>query len=65
MAYKSKYIDLKSKNIQYLKDNEIFTLQSYNQLNMTVQVLSLTNQTTVELPFAHLPKKIKKQVNPK
>ena len=64
MAKKSKFIDLKKKNIQYEQDNTLFTLYSYNQINMTVNLFSAADQQVIEIPFAHLPKKMKKIINP-
>jgi hypothetical protein len=62
---KKKFIDLKSHNIQYTDGHDTFTLHVYNQISMTVTVYSLREQTTHVVPFAHLPKQIKKLINPK
>ena len=68
MAKKKHIIDLKAKNLTFDLERLNYHVQNYDPNTMTVNVIVFENnikQGSQELPFAHLPKKIKKLINPK
>ena len=68
MAQKRALVDLRAKNITFDLERLNYHVQNYNPNTMTLNVIVFENnikQGLQELPFAHLPKKIKKLINPK
>jgi len=68
MAKKRAIIDLKSKKITFDLERLNYHVQNFNPNNMIVNVIVFENsikQGSQELSFAHLPKEIKKIINPK
>ena len=68
MAKKKSILDLRAKNIKFDLERLNYHVQNYNPNTMTLDVLIFENgiqQGVQNLPFAHLPKEIKKIINPK
>lgn len=64
---KKKTIFLEDKNITFKRDNVVFLIISFSPSSMTCALVSINNQirsTIRSYPFAHLPKEIKKIINP-
>lgn len=60
-------IQLRPRNISYEEGGRIITLLSMKRESMELEVqIQEGNQTKImtDFPFAHLPKKIKKEINP-
>ncbi len=67
MAKKKKFIDVKSMNIRYVERDLTFQVLLLNTQSMTVDLNVYDKDTFIEsktIPFAHLPKNIKKLVKP-
>ncbi|MDD2566387.1 MAG: hypothetical protein PHI89_01505 [Thiovulaceae bacterium] len=67
MAKKKKSIPLTAENLSFCEDGVTYVLLYYFPSAMTVEVATYENgkKTGVRtLPFAHLPKALKKQINP-
>jgi len=66
MAKKKKISDLSKENIEYTQDNINYKVLRFNPEYMTVHVTKLeeNKKTTIEMPFAHLPKTVKKIIKP-
>ena len=66
MAKKVQFMDLKKQNLSYEDSGKKYELLSLNRTKMTVELNCIENQkkSKVILPFAHLPKNIKKLINP-
>lgn len=67
MAKKKKVINLIEQNISYIEDERDIKLVSFNPNTMEVDVsISVKGEAkrVMKLPFAHLPKEIKKIVKP-
>ena len=67
MAKKKKVINLSEQNISYTEDERDIRLISFNPNTMEVDVsISVEGEAkrVMKLPFAHLPKEIKKIVKP-
>ena len=67
MAKKKKICDLSKKNIEYVQDNINYKISHFNPEYMTVHVIKFEGnekQEIVDMPFAHLPKAIKKIIKP-
>ena len=67
MAKKKKIIDFRSSSIQYEEKELTIKLLCLNTLSMTVDLKVYKKDTFVEdktIPFAHLPKSVKKLVKP-
>lgn len=64
---RSPIVQLRARNISYEEGSRHFTLLSLNRDTMEIE-MEITEGgeiTTVnDFPFAHLPKKIKKEINP-
>ncbi len=63
MAKKKKICDLSTQNINYTQDNIKYKVLRFNPSYMTVHVTKFEEngkKDIVEMPFAHLPKAIKK-----
>ncbi|MEA1955511.1 MAG: hypothetical protein U9N02_03350 [Campylobacterota bacterium] len=68
MAKKKKTIELSQKNITYEIDKQSYKIIRFMPLSMTVDIM-VSNDGILEkgiqnIPFAHLPKSIKKIVKP-
>jgi hypothetical protein len=67
MAKKKKVINLSEQNISYIEDERVIKIIAFNPNTMEVDI-SITVQDekkrVMKLPFAHLPKEIKKLVRP-
>ncbi|MCI4406054.1 MAG: hypothetical protein JHC35_02060 [Sulfuricurvum sp.] len=60
-------VQLRPRNISYEESGRTITLLSMNRDNMDLEVeIKEGNETKIlaDFPFAHLPKKIKKEINP-
>jgi len=67
MAKKKKISDLSKENIEYMQDNTKYKVVRFNPEYMTVHVIKFEEnkkQEIVDMPFAHLPKAIKKIIKP-
>jgi len=67
LAKKKKFIDVKSMNIKYEERNLTLQVLFLNTQSMTVDLNVYDKDTFIEnktIPFAHLPKNIKKLVKP-
>ncbi len=65
---KVKYIDLKSKKLEFIRNDIIYKIQCLKILNMSIDVKCFKDGKFLKndnLPFAQLPKELKKIVNPK
>lgn len=63
----SPFTHLKARNISYTEGDQTYTLISFNRDTMTLEVSisdGKSEKTDAAFPFAHLPKKIKKELNP-
>lgn len=64
---KSPFSHLKARNLSYTENDQTFTLVSFNRDSMLLEVhISDAGGTKIvtDFPFAHLPKKIKQELNP-
>lgn len=64
---KSPFTHLKARNLSYSENGQTFTLISFNRDSMTLEMHitdGKTEKTDTDFPFAHLPKKIKQELNP-
>jgi hypothetical protein len=67
MAKKKKNIDLRNKNLEFAENGISYKLLLFKAENMTVDVLRYENGTKLDeynIPFAHIPKAIKKLIKP-
>ncbi|MEN4045861.1 hypothetical protein [Sulfurimonas sp. NWX367] len=66
MARKKQTHDLSKKNVEYIQDNIFYKVLRFNPSNMTVDVIKIekNEKTNTEMPFAHLPKAVKKSIKP-
>ncbi|WP_457743536.1 hypothetical protein [Sulfurimonas sp.] len=67
MAKKKKNIDLSNKNLEFTENGVEYRLIRFKPENMTLDVLRYENgvkKDELNLPFAHLPKTIKKLIKP-
>lgn len=67
MAKKKKVINLSEQNISYIEDERTIRVISFNPNSMEVDVsISVEGEKkrVMKLPFAHLPKEIKKLIKP-
>ncbi len=67
MAKKKKSIELRDKNLEFTDNGITYKLIRFKADNMTVDVLRFENGKKIDeynIPFAHLPKKIKKVIKP-
>lgn len=65
MAKKKPTINLSSKNLTFIEGERHFKIITFNQEKMVVSCIVTENtmKNPFELPFAHLPKSLKQQVN--
>ncbi|AFV96490.1 MULTISPECIES: hypothetical protein [unclassified Sulfuricurvum] len=64
---KSPFSHLKARNLVYSENDQTFTLISFNRETMLLEVHIKDGDVTkivTDFPFAHLPKKIKQELNP-
>jgi len=64
---KSPFSHLKARNLVYTEDDQTYTLISFNRDTMLLEVHIKDGDVTkivTDFPFAHLPKKIKQELNP-
>jgi hypothetical protein len=64
---KQKIINLAPLKLEFVEGATLFKLHSFNTQTMTIEVSRFENgekRDTTTLPFAHLPKKLKKIVKP-
>jgi len=67
MAKKKKICDMSKQNIEYTQDNIRYKVLRFNPEYMTVHVVKFEDddkKEIVDMPFAHLPKAIKKIIKP-
>ena len=67
MVKKKKNIDLRNKNLEFTENGISYKLLLFKAENMTVDVLRYENGTKLDeynIPFAHIPKAIKKLIKP-
>ena len=66
MAMKKENIDLRARNITFSIQNVEYKALRFNHSKMTIDVISLNkeNEGIKNIPFAHLPKEIKKIIKP-
>lgn len=66
MAMKKENIDLRAKNIHFTLQNEEYKALRFYHSKMTVDIISLSHESEgiKNIPFAHLPKDIKKKIKP-
>jgi 5-formyltetrahydrofolate cyclo-ligase len=67
MAKKKKIIDLSKQNIEYTQENSVYKVLRFNPEYMTVHVSKQEEsekKDIIDMPFAHLPKAIKKIIKP-
>lgn len=66
MAMKKENIDLRAKNITFSIQNEEYKAVRFYHSKMTIDVISLSNENEgiKNIPFAHVPKEIKKIIKP-
>jgi hypothetical protein len=60
-------VQLRARNISYEEGERHITLLSMNRDTMEIEVEIKEGEetkTVTDFPFAHLPKKIKKEINP-
>ena len=68
MAKKKKIIDLKSKNLSFCENGIEYRLLRFKAENMTLDVIRYEDGQKLDefnIPFAHIPKALKKIIKPK
>ena len=67
MAKKKKSIDLREKNLEFSENGIRYKLIRFKTENMTLDVIRYENGTKLDeynIPFAHIPKSMKKMIKP-
>jgi hypothetical protein len=67
MAKKKKNIELSNKNIEFTENGIRYELIRFKPESMTLDVIRYENGKKIDefnLPFAHIPKAIKKMIKP-
>ena len=67
MAKKKKICDLSKENIEYTQENTHYKVLRFNPEYMTLHVVKFEDtgkKEIIDMPFAHLPKAIKKIIKP-
>ena len=67
MAKKKKSIDLRDKNLEFTENSITYKLLRFKAEEMTLDVIRYENGTKLDqynIPFAHLPKAMKKLIKP-
>ncbi len=65
--HRNPFVQLRARNISYEEGGRMITLLSMNRDTMDLEVsIKEKDETKIitDFPFAHLPKKIKKELNP-
>ncbi|MDD4854746.1 MAG: hypothetical protein PHQ22_07625 [Sulfuricurvum sp.] len=60
-------MNLQGRRMSYMEDDKVYTLINFNRETMTLEVhIKDGDEEKVDLfyPFAHLPKNMKKELNP-
>lgn len=68
MAKDKRSIDLLDNNISFMQDRSSYKVLRFYPLKMTVDVMAFEDEIKIgikTLPFAHLPREIKKIIKPK
>jgi len=63
----SKIIDLKAKELSFTRDNYLYKLEFFRVSSMNIETLCYKNNTFIKketIPFAQLPKVLKKEIKP-
>jgi len=63
---KAKYIDLKPKKLEFMRNDMLCKIQSLKTSNMTVEIRCYKENKFMQIdtvPFAQLPKELKKIIN--
>jgi hypothetical protein len=70
MGYRPKkraFMNLQGRRLSYIEDDKLFTLVSFDRSEMTLEIIIKegdVERTDPKYPFAHLPKNMKKELNP-
>ena len=67
MAKKKKTVELTQKNLEFIENGITYRLIRFKPQNMTLDVIRYENGTKLgefNIPFAHLPKAIKRVIKP-
>jgi hypothetical protein len=67
MAKKKKNIDLRDKNLEFSENGVTYKLLRFKAENMTLDVIRYENGIKIDeynIPFAHIPKAMKKVIKP-
>jgi hypothetical protein len=67
VAKKKKSIDLRDKNLEFTENSITYKLLRFKAEEMTLDVIRYENGTKLDqynIPFAHLPKAMKKLIKP-
>jgi len=67
MAKKKKSIDLRNKNLEFSENGICYKLLRFKAENMTIDVIRYEGDKKLDeynIPFAHLPKAMKKIIKP-
>jgi len=67
VAKKKKSIDLREKNLEFSENGIRYKLIRFKTENMTLDVIRYENGTKLDeynIPFAHIPKSMKKMIKP-
>ena len=68
MARKKQNINLKSLELKFVYNGAIYRPITFNPTKMSIEAVVLSNNqqlTKQSIPFAHLPKNLKRIINPK
>ena len=70
MGYRPKkraFMNLQGRRLYYMEDDKVYTLVNFDRSEMTLEVIIKDGdeeRTDPKYPFAHLPKNMKKELNP-
>lgn len=66
MARKKQIVDLQARNIRFSLQNEEYKLLCFDPSRMTLDIISVQNKSdgVRNIPFAQLPKEVKKIIKP-
>ncbi|MDP3465648.1 MAG: hypothetical protein Q8R86_07760 [Sulfuricurvum sp.] len=70
MGYRPKkraFMNLQGRRLSYMEDDKLYTLVNFDRSEMTLEVIIKDGDvetTDPKYPFAHLPKNMKKELNP-
>ncbi|HEX5710286.1 MAG TPA: hypothetical protein VFX68_03005 [Sulfuricurvum sp.] len=60
-------MNLQGRRLSYIEDDKIYTLVSFDRSEMTLEIIIKDGdeeRVDPKYPFAHLPKKMKQELNP-